>query len=118
MVCDIRSFLSNSLISGLLLTSAANKYLEMIKRVILADVEDQDVAVGLFGSMAAGPVRQSSDVDVAIVPRDGWDHTRLSLLREKLESLNVPYKVEIVDFSTVSEKFRREALKNVVWWRQ
>ncbi len=95
-----------------------NKYLERIKRVVLEDVEDEDVSVGLFGSMATGSVHRSSDVDVAIVPRNGWDQGKLAQLREKLESLNVPYKVEIVDFSTVSETFRREALKGVVWWRR
>ena len=39
-------------------------------------------------------------------------------LREKLEELNVPYKVELIDFSYVSEDFRNLALKNTVWWKR
>jgi predicted nucleotidyltransferase len=91
--------------------------LEAIKRVVLASLEQEDVSVALFGSMASGHIRQSSDVDVAIVPRNGWDRGKLALLREKLENLNVPYKVDVVDFSTVSRTFREEALRTVVWWR-
>ena len=97
---------------------ALKDYLEAIKRVVLAGVRDQDVSVGLFGSMASGSVRRSSDVDVAIVPRNGRNRETLAIVCEKLENLNVPYKVELVDFSTVSERFKEEALKAVVWWRR
>jgi predicted nucleotidyltransferase len=96
---------------------AVNRHLETIKRVVLAGLQGEDVSVALFGSMASGFYRQPSDVDVAILPRNGWDRGKLALLREKLENLNVPYKVDVVDFSIVSQRFRDEALKTVVWWR-
>ena len=96
---------------------AANIHIEAIKNVVLASLENEDVSIALFGSMASGLTRQSSDVDVAIVPRNKLDQGKLALLREKLENLNVPSKVEVVDFSIVSQRFRDEALKTVVWWR-
>jgi len=34
-----------------------------------------------------------------------------------VENLNIPYKVEIVDFSGVSESFRKESLKEAVVWK-
>jgi hypothetical protein len=40
-----------------------------------------------------------------------------SQLKEKIENLNIPYKVEIVDFSQVSESFKKEAIKEVVVWK-
>jgi predicted nucleotidyltransferase len=96
---------------------AVNRHLQTIKSLVLASLEHEDVSVGFFGSMASGSIRRSSDVDVAVVPRNGWNRSRLALLREQLEDLNVPYKVDVVDFSTVSQQFREEALKTVVWWR-
>jgi hypothetical protein len=35
------------------------------------------------------------EVDVAIVPRDGWERRKLVLLRERLENLNIPYNAEL-----------------------
>ncbi len=42
---------------------------------------------------------------------------KLILLREHIEEMNIPYKVEIVDFSTVSEGFKKMALKEAVVWK-
>jgi predicted nucleotidyltransferase len=57
-------------------------------------------------SLAGGMVRGSSDVDIAIIPRGKWDRSKLTLLMERIEELNVPYKVDIVDFSKISDDFR------------
>jgi len=42
---------------------------------------------------------------------------KITLLKENVENLNIPYKVEIVDFSGVSESFRKESLKEAVVWK-
>ncbi|MGA9405712.1 MAG: nucleotidyltransferase domain-containing protein [Bacteroidota bacterium] len=95
-----------------------NAYIEKIKEVVLAGLSDEDVSIALFGSMANKKMNRASDVDVAIVPRDGWERRKLVLLREKLENLNIPYSVELVDFSLVSGKFREAALETAIWWRK
>lgn len=100
------------------MTQTADAFIEMIKEVVLAGLSDEDVSIALFGSMVNKKIHRSSDVDVAIVPRDGWDRTKLVLLRERLENLNIPYNVELVDFSSVSGKFREIALQSVIWWRK
>ncbi len=38
-------------------------------------------------------------MDIAVIARGRWDERRMVLLREKLEELNVPYEVDVVDFS-------------------
>jgi uncharacterized protein len=93
------------------------EHIERIMKRVLAALQEEDVAVGLFGSMAAGTAYTGSDVDVAIIPRGLWNRWKLSILREELEEMNVPYKVELVDFSEVSEEFRKHALENVIWWK-
>ena len=84
---------------------------------VMSALGDEDVAVGLFGSMAMGRANRGSDVDVAIIPRGSWNRRKLALLREQLEDLNVPYRVELVDFSEMSDGFRAYALESVVWWK-
>ncbi len=91
--------------------------LEKLKEAILTFLEDENVRVVLFGSRARGDFASTSDVDVGIIPKDGFDRKKLTLLREHVEELNIPYKVEIVDFSAVSEKFNEMALKEAVVWK-
>lgn len=95
-----------------------NAYLKQIKQCILAGLADEDVSIALFGSMARGAAHARSDVDVAVIPLGKWNSRKMVYLREQLEELNVPYKVELIDFSYVSDDFRNLALKNTVWWKR
>lgn len=57
-------------------------------------------------------------MDIAVIAHGRWDERRLVFLREKLEELNVPYKVDVVDFSVVSKEFRQLAFQSLIWWKQ
>lgn len=95
-----------------------NIYLEEIKQRVLEIFAEEDISIALFGSMAGGSMTTGSDVDVALIPRPSVDRRKLALLRETLEESNVPYVVEIVDFSEVSAEFREHALSKVIWWKR
>lgn len=88
-----------------------------LKEVFLEFLKDEDVKVVLFGSRARGEFVNTSDVDVGIILDSGVDRKKLTLLREYIDELNVPYKVEIVDFSTVSDEFKKTVLKEAVVWK-
>jgi len=75
------------------------------------------VKVILFGSRARGDNYISSDIDIGIIPYGKFDDKKITLLKEKTENLNIPYKVEIVNFMEVSKEFKQEALKKVVIWK-
>lgn len=89
--------------------------LEKLKEVFLSFLKDEDVKVILFG--ARGDFVNTSDVDIGIIADKNFDKRKLILLREYIEELNIPYKVEIVDFSNVSEEFKQMALKEEVIWK-
>jgi hypothetical protein len=91
--------------------------LEKLKEVLLRFLKDEDVKVVLFGSRARGDFVNTSDVDVGIIIGEGVDRKKLILLREYIEELNIPYKVEIVDFSNVSEDFKQMVSKEAVVWK-
>ncbi len=88
-----------------------------LKNAVLDFLSGENSKVFLFGSRARGDNSAASDVDIGIVPREGFRREKLALLREFIENLNVPYKVEVVDFSQVSGRFKAEALKDAVLWK-
>jgi predicted nucleotidyltransferase len=95
-----------------------NNYLEKIKDCVLSFLGNDEISIASFGSMADGTDRGGSDVDIAIIPRGTWSRSKVTLLKERLEELSVPYKVDIVDFSKVSDDFRFTALRSSVWRKQ
>jgi len=94
-----------------------NKYLEEVKKIVLDFLKDENVKIFLFGSRARDDFSPSSDVDIGIIPKDKFNKIKLTLLKEYLENSNVPYKVEIVDFSNLSDSFKEEALKDAIIWK-
>ena len=95
----------------------SERLIEELKEVVTKFLSDYDVKVILFGSRARKDYHTGSDVDIGLIPYSVLDQTILTLLREKVEQLNIPYKVEIIDFSKTSESFQKEALKEAVIWK-
>lgn len=91
---------------------------KMVKSLILDIFKDEKVAIVLFGSRAKGNFYDTSDIDIGILPENGYDKKKLTITREKLEKLNIPYKVDIVDLSEVSEKFKKNVLKTGEIWKK
>lgn len=70
----------------------------------------------LFGSRASGSAGFAADIDIGILPQEPLDNTIISKLQETIEESFVPYKVDLVDFSNVSEQFKQQALKKIIPW--
>jgi len=69
----------------------------------------------LFGSSVREDYKKFSDIDIAL---ENADSKAITFLKYKLEDLNIPYKVEIIDLSKASEKFKKEIFKNgVLIWK-
>ena len=94
-----------------------NNYLIKLKELVLNSLKDEKVKIIVFGSRARGDSRKTSDVDIGLIPYGKIDKKNFVVLKEKIEDLNIPYKVEIVDFSQTSESFKKEAMKGVIVWK-
>ncbi len=92
-------------------------HLRGLKDALLKFLSDEDVKIVLFGSRARGDFVNTSDVDVGIIPGEKFDRKKLTLLYEYIDKLNIPFKVEIVDLSMVSEDFKQATLKEAVVWK-
>jgi predicted nucleotidyltransferase len=91
--------------------------IEELRRMVLAALGGQDAAVWLFGSCARGEVRQHSDSDIAILPRDELPSGFFRELEADIEESTIPYDVDLVDLRhadpALVAEVRREGLK----WR-
>ena len=68
--------------------------------------------VFFFGSRVKGKPKKRSDFDIGILSSSKVNLKTFFRLEEKLESINTLYKIDLVDFSNVSDQFRNEAMKN------
>jgi len=82
---------------------------------ILHEIVPESVIIYLFGSRATGKARPYSDVDIAL-NHDG--HPISAEIMEKIrvgfEFSDLPYKVDIVDLSAISDSFHTSIQSELV----
>lgn len=88
---------------------AASEAMAFAAKVVRRHVPDPAYRVFLFGSRAEGRADPRSDIDIGIegpgpVPREA-----MALIEEELEEAPTLYTIEVVDFTHVSENFRKIA---------
>ena len=95
-----------------------NDYIKIAKDYVLENLKHFDCKVFIYGSRARGTNHRWSDLDIGVSPGE-QKHLPLSDIEDYLnhESI-VPFKIEIVDFSTADEKFKKHALENIIWWKE
>jgi predicted nucleotidyltransferase len=94
----------------------ADTALEEVRRIVTERLTGRDVMVVLFGSRASGSAGVASDIDVAVLPRTPLPTGLLSRIREALEESHVPYRVDVVDLTSVDPAFRKRVLETGVIW--
>ncbi|MBS1749097.1 MAG: nucleotidyltransferase domain-containing protein [Bacteroidetes bacterium] len=92
------------------------EYLTILKNILNETVPKEEYIVFMFGSRVAKNNHVRSDIDIGL-----WGNTTLSsslrfTLEEKIENSIIPYKVELIDFSSVGEYFKKQALQHIELW--
>ncbi|MCX8049211.1 MAG: nucleotidyltransferase domain-containing protein [Methylohalobius sp.] len=80
-------------------------HLKTIKRILREHVPDCEVRA--FGSRVNGRAKDYSDLDLVVVGDKELPLDTLSLLREAFEDSDLPFRVDVLDWHAISEKFRR-----------
>ncbi len=91
--------------------------LELLRNMVKDIFAGEEVVVVLFGSRAREDYLKTSDIDIGILPKGTMNKDRLTLLRERMENSNIPYKIDVVDLSETSEGFTQKALREgiIIW---
>jgi len=88
-----------------------------IKTIIFKYLPPQEYQIFLYGSRAAGRARKWSDYDIGIIGKKHIPSPTITVIEEELEnSFDIPYNVDVVDFSQVSKDFKQVALQKTIPW--
>lgn len=91
--------------------------MNQLQQLVLKFFDKENVKIFIFGSRANNKESVQSDIDLGIIPRDNFNYDKLVLFKEALEDINIPYKVDVVDFNNVSNDFKKEAMKDIIVWK-
>ena len=88
-----------------------------LRRMVLDALGAHDAAVWLFGSCARGEVRQHSDIDIAILPRDELPLGFFGELQADIEDSKIPYDVDLVDLTHADSALVDAVRREGILWR-
>jgi predicted nucleotidyltransferase len=74
---------------------------------LLAELLPGSTQVWVFGSRATGRARRYSDLDLAIDAGRPLSLDEAALLREAFEESDLPYRVDLVDWHAIGDRFLR-----------
>ena len=66
----------------------------------------------LFGSRAKGTAKDSSDIDLSLVG-DNLHFKDICEISSKLDEINLPYKIDLVNYDKISNKKLKEHIDRV-----
>ena len=83
-------------------------HLKIVEEILEKHVPDREVWA--FGSRVNGTAKATSDLDLVVIGENPLDFQTLGALRDAFSESNLPYKVDVVDWATISETFRE-----IIW---
>ena len=83
---------------------------KMIKETIYKFINPKNYMVFIFGSRANGKASKYSDFDIGIMGKKSVPIKVLNSIEEILEDSDLPFNIDVVDFSKTTKKFQDVAL--------
>ncbi len=87
-----------------------NLQLELIKRILSETIPEY--SVWAFGSRVNGRPQKFSDLDLALVSNEKIDWRIIERLKDAFSESDLPIMIDVVDFNSVSENFRKIIFEN------
>lgn len=85
-------------------------HLEIIRDIIAKNAPG--IEVWVFGSRINGTAKKFSDIDLAIISPKPLPLNLMTSLQDAFSESDLPIKVDLVDWSAISEDFKKIILKN------
>ena len=79
--------------------------LALVTQILARHVSQYEVRV--FGSRVSGMVKQHSDLDLIIMSERPLPTRTMALLKTEFEESNLPIRVDVLDWATLTEPFQR-----------
>jgi predicted nucleotidyltransferase len=97
------------------MTNRRTEIKKWLKTVLEENLRDVSYRAFIFGSQANKVELIRSDIDLGILSDNSISPINLVRINNAIEDLPMLYKVDLVDFNEVDEKFKTVALKNIEW---
>lgn len=91
-----------------------SKTTKLVKQVVRKYLPDESYRAFIFGSHASGKNRKFSDLDLGIMGPKSLSPKEYFSIKDDLEESDLPYRVDLIDFTKVSDKFRLVSLNNTI----
>ncbi len=87
-----------------------SKTVKSLKYIALSNLPNDAFKIFIFGSRAIGNNRQFSDIDLGIDGPRALSPQEFMTLKSAFDESDIPYRVDLVDFKKVSDKFKQVSL--------
>lgn len=77
-----------------------------------------EAIIYLFGSRARGDYTERSDIDIAIDIGKRLPLTERAQIINMIDALNIPQRVEIIDFQTIPHEMKDNIIKEGILWKK
>ncbi len=81
------------------------KELKQVQQIIKRYIPEKQVCV--FGSRAIGTAKSYSDLDLVVMAEQSLSLYQGAMLNEAFEESDLPFKVDVIDWTTISERFKK-----------
>ena len=88
------------------------EYLEEVKHILIEHATDCEVRA--FGSRVNGQAIKYSDLDLVLVGKEKLDWRLVEKIKDAFADSNLPFMVDIIDWTATKENFRRIIRKKYV----
>src|SRR3989344_2679852 len=88
--------------------------LNTIKTIVNSYLPDNSYQAFIFGSRATNNNRLFSDIDLGILGSKPLPTKNYVNLVQAFEDSDIPYRTDVVDFTSVSDKFKEQALNKII----
>ena len=95
------------------MAKVSKKTAKEIKDIISRFLDPKEYQVFIFGSRATGKAEKYSDYDIGIFGEKPISFETLGLIDEAFENSDLPYIINVVDFSMVPKNFKKIALSKI-----
>lgn len=82
-----------------------DRYLQLLREILGQHLPGWEVR--LFGSRVRGTAHRFSDIDLVVVGTSAVPEQTLTALRDAFADSDLPYKVDVLDWQSITPEFRR-----------
>lgn len=97
------------------MTDKTKKYIDKV--FLYLRREFPQAQMFLFGSTVSVSQKNFHDIDIGIEDVEKIPLLKLQHIKEIIDDMNIPYKVDIIDFKRVSAGFYKTAKEKIIEWK-